>query len=222
METFHLKEHSSFCPCKTPYNQREPIRKKHLDEDDYAYSFKVAKYYNSYLCEKNPRYFLFQLSGKFHLIVYYDCIARPDYTEFFTALIKQSVTNTKGKKYANIRKSIPFNELLNDMKKGLFQFKNYHEEIIHIYKGSFKVPQYCITRKTDYFERVFEENLFRENYLKAIDELKKLGLYELLKNELYKLYESNIIPGNYYSDKTSILVTNELIKQINKIANGND
>jgi hypothetical protein len=222
MKVFHLTEHSNRCPCKTPIEKREAMRKKHDNEDDWTYSFKMASYFNKHLCEKNPSYFLFQLNSDFHLIVYYDCIARPDHTEFFTYLLKESVTNTKGKQFANIRKSIPFNKILDEMKKGNFQFKNYHEEVMHIYDGCFKVPKYCITRKTEYFQKVFQEDIFHQNYLQAVQKLKELDLYDLLGKDLYQLFDCNTIPGNYYSDKTAISVTNKLITQINKIANGND
>jgi len=222
MKVFHLLEHSYTCKCKIPYEERLPLREKKEDEDFWSYQLQVAGYLNSHSCEKNPNYFLFQLEGDFYLIVYYECITLGDKTGYFKDLLKKSIEDSRGKKFANIRKSINYEELLKRMKKGEFQFKNYHEEIMHIYKGSFGVSEYCITRKVDYFQKVFSQDIFKQNYLKAIEELKKLDLYHVFKDEIYRLYNENLISGNYYNlEKLEIEVTDILIKQINKIGNGN-
>jgi hypothetical protein len=215
MKTFHLKEHSLSCPCNTPHEEREVIL-----TDNY---WEKSIYQMKYVCEKTPSRFFFQLNGEFFMVVHYDCITHGDQSGFIVDLLKNSLNESKDKRLSNVKKSIPLNDLIKDMKKGEFSFKNYHEEIVHIYKGSFKVPEYCIIRKTDYFNTVFSTRQFRQNYLKAIEYLKNHDLYERYVDDLYNLYKLNLIPGQYLvTEKEVIQTTNILIQQINKISNGND
>jgi hypothetical protein len=215
MNVYHLKEHSKFCPCNTPHEKREVI-----ETDSY---WEKSVYNMRYVCEHTPSRFFFQLNGEFFMVVYYDCITHGDKIGFIVELLKNSLNEAKDKRLSNIKKSIPLKELIKEMKKGKFSFKNYHEEIVHIYNGSFKVPEYCIVRKTDYFNTIFSTNQFHKNYLKAIEYLKEHDLYETYGNYLWRIYELNLIPGQYYvKEKEVIQTTNLLIQQINKIANAND
>lgn len=216
MDIHKLDYHAFHCKCKTPYQER--IIDPKVFEDSYSMFWHGFEY----VCEKNPQYFLFQLGGKFHLIIFYRCIVGGDERDFFTSLLKESVSESKGKRYSNIKKSVRLDELVIKIKKGDFTFKNYHEEVIHIYNGSFGVPFYCITRLTDYFQTVFSQDEFRENYKIAKEKLKELDLFELLGDKLTQLFEVNLIHDRYYLETQSHKAIDSIIKHINKIANGND
>jgi hypothetical protein len=216
METFHLKEHSYSCACKTPYEER-----KIINTDSY---WEKSIYEMRYVCEKTPQRFFFQLNGKFYMIVYYSCVTLGDFSGYFTDLLNRSIKDVKDKRLSRVKKSIPLDDLIKKMKQGDFLFKNYHEEIVHIYEGNFKVPQYCIIHKTDYFNTIFSNIEFNENYQKALQFLKDNNIYERYYNEIHQLYKYNLIPKNYLHNREyyAIQTTNLLITQINKIANGND
>jgi hypothetical protein len=213
MKVFHLKEHSYSCPCNEPHEHRE-----NFITDNF---YQNLIYKNRYNCEKNPSRFIFQMDGDFYMIVYYECVTLSDYSGYFTELLQKAIAGLKEKRLSLVKKSRPLNDVLNDIKRGDFSFKNYHEEIMHIYDGSFKVPEYCITRKTDYFNEFFSSKQFTENYHKALDYLKSQDIHEVYIDELHRLYNLNRII-DYAHDKTIIQSTNKLIEQINKIANGND
>jgi hypothetical protein len=214
MNIYYLDNHDEFCPCNQKECDRfhEPVEENDFFDSSYFYRLK-------YICEKNPEYFLFQLDRDFHLIIYYRCISGTNESDFFTSLIKKSIEGTKGKKYANVKKSIPLNDWLNQIKKGDFDIKNYFEEVIHIYDGSFKVPNYCITRRLDFFDVTFLNDDLKKNYIKAKEKLIEKNL-DFLLNDLNELYHVNYINSSYVSDKEVVKTIDSLIKQINKLANG--
>jgi hypothetical protein len=161
------------------------------------------------------------MDGNFYMIIYYGCVTLGDYSGYFTSLLQKAIVGLKEKRLSLVKKSVPLHEILKDIKRGDFSFKNYHEEIMHIYDGSFKVPEYCIIRKTDYFNNFFSSNEFTENYKKALEYLKSNKYSDYYIEQLQRLYSLNKIT-DYSDDRLVIQSTNKLITQINKIANGND
>lgn len=217
MKIYQLTEHSFFCPCSK--EKKDRIDCIDNDNNDFIVNDYLTRI--KYSCEKNPSYFLFQLDRNFHLIIYYDCIARPNYTDFFTQLIKESTLKSKGKKFANVKKSIPLKDWIKTVKSGEFDIKNYFEEIIYIYDGNFKVPDYCIIRRLDFFDVALRNDELTSNYNEAKEKLTQMNL-DFLLDQLYDLYRHNIMWKDYVTDKEIITTTNLLIKQINKLANGNN
>jgi hypothetical protein len=118
-------------------------------------------------CKYNPERFILMAGVDFYLITYYKCVDCGDSYDFRKKIIKKALGTLKI--YDNIysiNRGVNVDSELKDFRIRNKQLRKYIEQINHIYNIN-NGRLYAITTKTDYLERICNQDIANENYEKA-------------------------------------------------------
>jgi hypothetical protein len=191
MKEFLLDQHDPCCPCsKGP--QQGWLRH----------------------CDLNPERFLFFAGNEFFLITYYSCLENrfENKYDWKVNLIEQVIGGYKIMERWNVNRSVNVNGELRNFRIRNQSLRKHIQQVNYIYFDNASRP-YAITTKTDFIDRICDQDTIDSNYIAADRIIKEKG-YEWLVKDLKYLYEMNMV----YVDKAEQFKTiDHLVKSINKI-----
>lgn len=191
MKEFLLDQHSASCPCHNGPQKG------------------WLKY-----CDLNPERFLFFAGNQFFLITYYACWEQlfENKYDFKVNLIEQVVGGYKIMERWKVNRSVKVDEELRNFRLKNQSLRKHIQQVNYLYFDNAS-RRYAITTKTDFIDRICDQDTIDTNYLAAKVFLQDKG-HNWLVDELTALYEMNLV----YVDKAEQFKTiDHLVKSINKI-----
>lgn len=187
MKEFYIDEHSSLCPCSK--GQQTGM--------------------NSY-CDINPERFLFFLGNQFFLITYHSCLSYDQY-DFKKYLVEQVCEKYKILERWEVNRGVDTNKVLKDFRIRNNALKKYIQQVNYLYYDN-AGKEYAITTLTNYIESICDQDVIKDNYIKAKEILQKKK-YSWLEKQIEELMIANIL----FVDEIEYCKTIEhLIKDINQ------
>lgn len=140
-------------------------------------------------CEMNPQAFLFYVHEQFVLINYNLCIQGYDHLDFKQDLVKKVIGVNKLFDYYEVRRSCYAYKELENFRRQNLPLRKSIRQINYIYEDNAR-KKYAITTCANFIDSICNQEIIRENYLKAKECLIDRG-YECMLKELDELYGAN-------------------------------
>jgi hypothetical protein len=198
MNKYFLTEHTERCLAQ---------KERYLNSDS-EFNRTMANF-----CESNCKEVLLFCGNEFIYVEYYSCLTEhSNIYDVYLSWIKQIAKNSKISNIETEKGYLDnYDKIQHFRKKGILIKSRIYQFNYFYYNASGR--QLAITSSYDFYDRMCDEKILRENYKKTISELKKMGKDYLLE-EAEKLYMANQISLGYDSDYMVVKTVDKMLQEI--------
>lgn len=160
------------------------------------------------VCKRNPKRFLFFLNGKYHMLIYHDCIyAHESHIDTKVWMLNTILSLSKIKDKYEVLKSVTYDELRQFRLKNK-NIKRYHTEVNYCYSNFSK--EYYIVTERKYIDVIDKD----AEYLNAYNEAKEYLIEHEMESFIKELDELKWMNRIIRDDEAEVFKTIEHIADL--------